>query len=146
MLVHEVTGLYLETDNYHDSLGEAVQTWNLDPPMTEPGLLGHKWILTRSGASYLVKSFEHRRCLTASESSASDFPRLRVCDGSALQTWIFSPLQNTSSFAIIPAEYRRYALGIRGGTPANDQYVVPTPFWGEPTWSQYWRVTRAPAA
>jgi hypothetical protein len=32
MFVHEVTGTYLETDNYNDNIGEAVQTWNEDPP------------------------------------------------------------------------------------------------------------------
>jgi hypothetical protein len=40
MFIHEVTGTYLETDNYNDNINEAVQTWNLDPPMSTKGFLG----------------------------------------------------------------------------------------------------------
>jgi hypothetical protein len=52
MFVHEVTGTYLETDNWNDNIGEAVQTWNEDPLKTAKGYLGHLWYMeaTSNGA------------------------------------------------------------------------------------------------
>jgi hypothetical protein len=40
MFVHQVTGTYLETDGYNDNAGQAVQTWNLDPPPDGQGISG----------------------------------------------------------------------------------------------------------
>jgi len=146
LFVHEVTGTYLETDNYNDNIGEAVQTWNLDPLPTSTGTLGHKWTVAASGDTFTIASFEHGRCLTASATSAADFPRLQTCDGGSRQNWIFRRYGATDDYVIIPSSYQDYALGIRGHTPTNDQYVVPTRMYAAPTWSQYWRLTPAPSA
>jgi hypothetical protein len=90
MLVHQVTGTYLEIDEYTDNAGVAVQTWNVDPLETAKGRLGHKWLLHQNpDESFLIKSFENQRCLTASATSASDFPRLQDCDGNPRQHWLF---------------------------------------------------------
>jgi hypothetical protein len=144
MLVHQVTGTYLETDNYNDNVGEAVQTWNLDPLQTTKGFLGHKWLLHKNpDESFLIKSFENQRCLTASATSASDYPRLQDSDdGNARQHWLFERVSDDpDTYAIIPKLYPGYALGIQSNVVGNDAYVVPTRTWGKPTFFHYWRLT-----
>ncbi len=143
MFVHEVTGTYLETDNYNDNVGQAVQTWNLDPPQTTPGLRGHKWYLTESSpGTYHIESFDNRHCLTASTSGAQDYPRLRNCDDEPHQDWIFRRVfPDRNIYTISPRSYPGYTLGIQGNHQLNDRYVVPTPTWGgDPTYSQHWQV------
>ena len=143
MLVHEVTGTYLETDGYNDNVNEAVQTWNLDPPQTTPGLRGHKWYLTAgSPGMYHIESFDNRRCLTASAAGASDYPRLQNCDDDARQDWIIRRVfPDQSIYTISPRSHPGYALGIQGNHQLNDRYVVPTPTWGgNPSYSQHWQL------
>lgn len=87
LFVHQVTGTYLMTDNYNDNVNETIQTWNLDPPQSTPGLRGHKWHLSAtSPGTYRIESFDNRRCLTASTVTAKDHPRLQNCDGDPHRT------------------------------------------------------------
>jgi len=141
MLIHEVTGTYLEMDNYVDNVGEAVQIWNLDPPKDAENLQGHKWlVVAKEDGYYLIKSFDHKRCLAASAVSAGDYPRIQECDGSEFQDWLFVGVENhPGTYAIIPRRYPEYALGIQNNIDANDRYVVPTRMWGKPTLFHCWR-------
>ncbi|MCD7442498.1 hypothetical protein K4B79_30305 [Streptomyces lincolnensis] len=148
MFVHEITGTYLETDNYNDNVGEAVQTWNHDPVMTQKGWLGHLWHIEPTGESEvcLLQSYENGRCLTAG-ATAKDYPRLQQPDGSRKQQWIVRKVHGSEQhahdadcYALIPRQYPDYALGPQSNYVSNNVYVVPTPMWGgPPSLSQYWK-------
>ena len=148
MFIHEVTGTYLETDNYNDNVGQAVQTWNLDPVTTNKGQLGHLWYIesTDEAEVCLIKSYENSRCLTAG-SSAKDYPRLQEPDGSRKQEWIVRRVhgsdhysQDADSYVLISREYPSHALGLLNNVDSNDVYVVPTSMWGgAASISQYWK-------
>jgi hypothetical protein len=147
MFIHEVTGTYIETDNYNDNVNEAIQTWNLSPPMTAKGYLGHLWYLEPfDGGAYLIKTFENERCLTASATSATDFPRLQEKDGGIRQQWDLRLVHDDinsyeDTYAIIPRAYPGHALAPLGNSALNNVYVVPTPMWdAPPSVSQYWKV------
>jgi hypothetical protein len=151
MFIHEVTGTYVETDNYNDNVNEAIQTWNLNPLSTTKGQLGHLWYVEpNSDGSYLIKSYENNRCLTASATAAGDFPRLQEKDGGIRQQWIFRRVHDdidsyADSYAIMPSAYPGYALAPLGNNPLNNVYVVPTPMWdAPPSLSQYWKVANTP--
>ncbi|MFF4569032.1 RICIN domain-containing protein [Streptomyces sp. NPDC001410] len=103
MFIHEVTGTYIETDNYNDNVNEAIQTWNLSPLMTAKGYPGHLWYLKPfDGGAYLIKTFENGRCLTASATSATDFPRLQEKDGGIRQQWTSAWSTTTSTATKTP--------------------------------------------
>ncbi|MFI0975592.1 RICIN domain-containing protein [Streptomyces sp. NPDC021093] len=151
MFIHEVTGTYLETDNYNDDIGQAVQIWNLDPVQKDKGLLGHLWHIEAASESgyFLIKSHENGHSLTAG-SSASDYPRLQKADNSEKQQWKLLRVhgsdsigQDADSYALIPRAYPGHALAPQGQRQFNDVYVVPTSMWGTaPSFSQYWKVVR----
>jgi hypothetical protein len=149
MFVHEVTGTYLESDNYNDNVDQAVQTWNLDPVMTTKGWLGHLWYVEPADDdTYLIRSFENNRCLAAGVNE-KDFPRLKNPAGASdLQRWYIrrvhgsdaSPV-DADSYAIIPKAYPGYALSTQSNIVSNNVYVVPTSMWeGPPSISQYWKL------
>lgn len=148
MLVHEVTGTYLEVDDYNDNIGAAVKVWNLDPPRDTPGQRGHIWTLTgKPDGYYLIKTIDNGRCLAASGTSAGDYPRLRNCDGSYFQDWGFRPAGgNNNDYVVAPRIYPNHALAIRNNDQVNDRFVVPTRVWGYPTLSEFWQVTQARAS
>ncbi|TYB57448.1 RICIN domain-containing protein [Nonomuraea sp. PA05] len=149
MLVHEVTGTYLQTDNYNDDLEQAVQTWNLDPVMTIKGLLGHLWYIEPAGdGTYVIKSFENNRCLAAGVNE-KDNPRLKNPDSAnERQKWFIRRVHGSDavpndadSYAIIPKVYPGYALSTQSNVLSNNVYVVPTSMWeGPPSISQYWKL------
>jgi hypothetical protein len=149
MFVHEVTGTYLETDNYNDNIGEAVQTWNEDPLRKEKGALGHLWYLeATSNGAYLITSYENGRCLTASAAKASDYPRLHEpAKDDPKQRWkLRHGLYGDKSddYAIIPELYPGYALSLQGNSGDNNVYVVPVRMWGDtPALAHFWK--RVPA-
>ncbi|MEV8632896.1 hypothetical protein AB0395_14685 [Streptosporangium sp. NPDC051023] len=148
MLVHQVTGTYLETDNYNDNPNEAVQTWNGDPLQTAKGLLGHLWYLEPTqilGNTYLIKSYENKRCLTAGV-TAQDYPRLQAPDGSSKQVWyLLRPVVGADHFAIVPQIYPNYALAPQGSNELNNVYVVPVRQWGDTlSLAQLWRAVTPP--
>jgi Ricin-type beta-trefoil lectin domain-like len=149
MFIHEVTGTYLETDNYNDNANEAVQTWNFDPPKTDKGYLGHLWYVEEiSHDAYVIKSYENGRCLTASAASAGDYPRLQnYAKNDPKQRWnLRRGLYGDTSddYAIIPELYPNYALAIQGDYPRNNAYVVPVRMWGDiPSLTHFWK--RVPA-
>ncbi|WP_157420002.1 RICIN domain-containing protein [Actinomadura kijaniata] len=148
MFIHEVTGTYLETDNYHDGVGEAIQTWNLDPLMTNKGMLGHLWYLEElAGDIFLIRSYENGRCLTASAYKASDYPRLQdPAKDDPKQRWhlrrgLYG--DRSDSYAVIPEIYPGYALAPLGNSPLNNVYVVPVRMWGDtPSLNHYWKRVR----
>jgi hypothetical protein len=111
--------------------------------MATKGFLGHKWLLHKNpDESFLIKSFENQRCLTASATNASDYPRLQNCDGNPTQDWLFQRASDDpDTYAIIPKLYPGYALGIQYNVLSNNAYVVPIPTWGRPTFFHYWRLT-----
>ncbi len=150
MFVHEVTGTYLETDNYNDNLDQAVQTWNLDPLKTDKGYLGHLWYVeATSNGGYLIKSYENGRYLSASAAGASDYPRLKDhAEGDPKQRWnLRHGLYGDKSddYAIIPELYPGYALSLQGNSGDNDRYVVPVRMWGDtPSLAHFWKRVPAP--
>lgn len=150
MFVHEVTGTYLETDNYNDNIGEAVQTWNEDPLRKEKGALGHLWYLeATSNGAYLITSYENGRCLTASAAKASDYPRLQQpAKDDPKQRWkLRHGLYGDKSddYAIIPELYPGYALSLQGNSGDNNVYVVPVRMWGDtPALAHFWKRVPAP--
>ncbi|MBB4914616.1 hypothetical protein [Streptosporangium saharense] len=148
MLIHQVTGTYLETDNYHDNVNEAVQTWNGDPLQTAKGLLGHLWYLEPVhvlGNTYLIKSYDNKRSLTAG-ATAQDYPRLQVPDGSPKQVWqLLRPAAGSEQFTIVPQVYPDYALAPQGSNELNNVYVVPVRQWGGvPSLAHLWRAVTPP--
>ncbi|MGH3926013.1 MAG: RICIN domain-containing protein [Pseudonocardiaceae bacterium] len=149
MFVHEVTGTYLETDNYNDNIGTAVQTWNEDPLKTAKGQLGHLWYTeATSNGGYLIKSYENSRCLTASAAKASDYPRLQDYDkDDPKQRWSLRQGlygETSDDYAIIPELYPGYALSVQGDFVRNNVYVVPVRMWGDtPSLVHFWK--RVPA-
>ncbi|GGO52915.1 hypothetical protein [Streptomyces lasiicapitis] len=148
MFVHEVTGTYLETDNYGDAVEICVQTWNLDPTQKDKGWLGHLWYVESTSTPGIarIKSYENGRCLTAG-SDAKDYPRLKEPNDSRLQEWIIRRVHGSDtvahdadSYALIPRAYDTHALAIRSNYVGNDAYVVPMSMWGgPPSLSQYWK-------
>lgn len=150
MLIHEVTGTYMETDNYHDGLGQGIQTWNLDPLMTNKGQLGHLWYIEPIGDSYLIKSFENGRCLAASAARAGALPVLETPDKGIRQKWSFRLVHDDISsyedtYAIISMAYPDYALAPLGNGALNNVYIVPTRMYdAPPSLSQYWKVINPP--
>ncbi|GAB3138037.1 hypothetical protein GCM10027290_04910 [Micromonospora sonneratiae] len=147
MLIHEVTGTYLEMDNYHDGVGQGIQTWNLDPTLTSKGYLGHLWYLEPvSEDTCLIKSYENSRCLTAGV-NAKAVPVLQNPDGSDKQKWVIRRVHGSDgltddadSYAILPKSYPGYALSVQNNLVANNVYVSPTSTWGgPPSISQYWK-------
>lgn len=148
MFIHEVTGTYLLPDSWDDGIGEAVQTWNENPPRTKKGQIGHLWYVESTSTQDvgLIKSYENGRCLTAG-SKASDLPRLRVPDQSRLQEWIIRRVHGSDtvahdadSYALIPRAYPDYALAPKGNVVSNNVYVIPMSMWGgPPSISQYWK-------
>ncbi|WP_344929065.1 hypothetical protein [Streptosporangium carneum] len=148
MLVHQGTGTYLETDNYNDNVNEAVQTWNGDPLQTAKGYLGHLWYLEPIqliGNTYLIKSYENKRCLTAG-TTAQDYPRLQVPDGTPRQVWqLLRPSVGADEFAIVPQVYSNYALAPQGSNELNNVYVVPIRQWGGSlSRAQLWKAVTPP--
>lgn len=150
MFIHEITGTYLETDNYNDNVGQGVQTWNLDPLMTNKGLLGHLWYVEPAADSYLIKSYENGRCLAASPARAGSLPVLENPDNGIRQKWDFVRVHDdvssyADSYAIVSQAYPDYALAPLGNSALNNVYVVPTRRWGAPpSLSQYWKVILPP--
>ncbi|MEV5594568.1 hypothetical protein [Streptomyces sp. NPDC052496] len=151
MLIHEVTGTYLETDNYHDALGQGIQTWNLDPLLTNKGQLGHLWYIEPVGdGTHLIKSYENSHCLAASAARAGGLPVLETPDKGVRQKWEFRKVLDfpghEDSYAIVSKAYEDYALGLLGHAAQNNVYVVPTRMYdAPPSLSQTWKIIDPPA-
>ncbi|SEF66941.1 hypothetical protein SAMN04489712_101766 [Thermomonospora echinospora] len=149
MIVHDVTGGYMFTDNYNDNVGEAIQIWNEDALRTDPSVAGHRWyIVADEGGTYRIESGHRRRALTAS-TTPNDHPRLRERSTSlqVLQRWHIIPSQGIgSSYLIVPAMFPDYALGPHFGIQTGDVYIKPTRMWlGEPAIGHIWQIGDAPA-
>ena len=150
MIVHDVTGGYLFTDNYNDNLGEAIQIWHEDTLRTDAAVAAHRWYIVADEAdTYRIESGHRRHVLTAS-TAPNDHPRLRERTSTlqALQRWHLVPsLGSGGSHVIVPAMFPDYALGPNFGHQYGDVYVKPTRMWlGEPAIGHIWRIGDAPSS
>ncbi|WP_106398812.1 RICIN domain-containing protein [Actinocorallia populi] len=150
MIVHDVTGGYLFTDNYNDNIGEAIQIWNEDALRTDVAVAGHRWYIAADDAgTYRIESGHRRHVLTAS-TVPNDHPRLRERSAALQeqQRWHLVPSLGTGgSYVIVPVMFPRYALGPYFGIQTGDVYVKPTRMWlDEPAIGHIWRIGDAPEA
>lgn len=156
MLIHLVTGTYLETDNCTCEPNEAVQTWHEDPPRNNQGQQGHLWdLLVQTDGTYRIRSwqknltFGEKMYLEASAKTPTEWnvacPRLQRRSDSELQLWRLTPIKNESqTYAIQPKIFGDYALGIQENHCITNKYVIANRTWGRPTFHHYWRVSSPP--
>lgn len=157
MLIHLVTGTYLETDNYACALNEAVQTWHEDPPRNNAGQQGHLWeLIPETDGIYRIRSsqknltYGEKMYLEASAKTPTEwnvaYPRLQRRSDSDLQLWRLTPIEKESdTYAIQPKIFGDYALGIQDNHCTTHKYVIANRTWGRPTFHHYWRVYSPPA-
>ncbi|MFY0570124.1 hypothetical protein ACN28E_40740 [Archangium lansingense] len=157
MLIHQVTGTYFECDNYSPNVNDAVQVWHEDPPRTTPLLRGHLWnLIKQADGTYRIRTDEknpglaRELYLEASPNTATkagdDFPRMKDKADTDLQSWRLVPVSgDAETYAIVPARFPEYALGIYQNFCVTDKFVTATRTWGRPTFHHYWRLSKPPA-
>jgi hypothetical protein len=151
MLIHQVTGTYLETDYYTCAPNEAVQTWHEDPPREVAGQKGHLWeLIKQTDETYLIRSsqknstFGEKMYLEASADTEKQwnqaYPRLQRRSDSELQSWVLTQIANElDTYAIQPKRFPGYALGLQSNNCTTNVYVIANRTWGRPTFHHYWR-------
>jgi len=164
MLIHQVTGTYLVTDNLHSYPGQAVQTWHVYPPNNQEGYQGHLWDLIVADSArelYWIRSKnvvdkKHWMHLQSSPNPLQEgdgaLPNMQKFDDNQnrsnkdLQLWKLTKIENESdTYAIHPHLYPECALGLQTNICATDRYVIAQYTWGRPTFHHYWRLSDPPA-
>ncbi len=154
MLIHQVTGAYLQSIGYDVNLNDFVHNWYLNPPNTNVGQKGHLWVLVKqTDGTYRIRTSDNELgskeelYLQAPANPVADgYPRLQRRSDSNLQSWILVPVSNDpDTYAIQPKNFPDYALGnLYYASPAG-AHVVINRTWGRPTFHHYWRLSEPPA-
>jgi hypothetical protein len=151
MLIHQVTGTYLQAIGYNPDVNDYVHTWNLDPPNTKAGYQGHLWALVKqTDGTYHIQCFEkdfaykEQLYLQAPAKPGNDgYPRLQRRSQTELQTWVLVPVSgDPDTYAIQPKSFPEYALGLHTNNCQNSISVVANRTWGKPTFHHYWRLSK----
>ncbi|MFB8790825.1 MAG: hypothetical protein U7123_18720 [Potamolinea sp.] len=157
MLIHQVTGTYLLTDNYVSRVGEAVQNWNEDPLKTTAGYQGYLWVLVKqTDGTYLIRSWQKsslnqelylQASANTNKNMSDAYPRLQLRNTtSEFQSWVLVPVSgDPDTYAIQPKSFPDHALGLLSNHSTNNVYVVGNRTWGRPTFHHYWRLSEPPA-
>lgn len=150
MLVHQMTGTYLESCVCRPD--GQIQTSHQDPLPTDT--LSHVWVLIKQAdGSYLIQTADkspYTQTLLYLEASATTetktdgkfFPQLKQQSDSDLQLWLLMPVgTDPDTYAIVPKRFPKYALGIYSDN-CTCQCVTPTRVWGGgPLSHHYWRLS-----
>ncbi|MUH01269.1 hypothetical protein F7734_56975 [Scytonema sp. UIC 10036] len=151
MLVHHVTGTYLQALGYNPDVNDYVHIWNLDPPNTTAGFQGHLWVLIKeTDGTYRIQTWEkdltHKEQLylqAPNKPGVAALPTLQRRSQSELQSWVLVPVSSDpNTYAIRPKSFPEYALGTNGNVLANGTGVVTNRTWGEPPFHHYWRLSK----
>ncbi|NJP92466.1 hypothetical protein HCN51_23845 [Nonomuraea sp. FMUSA5-5] len=154
LLIHQVTGTFLQSENQtDDTLNDEVQNENHWPLPTNKSVVWqlHKVDLGEGRTTYLIENRAKGHYLTfrpgntpAEIPTLSPVLRQRNGDtGSSDQRWDFHPIPGTDAayWAIMPHDYDTYALSVYNNHLADDQWIVPTPTWnGPPALAHAWGV------
>ncbi|MBG0831829.1 RICIN domain-containing protein [Planomonospora sp. ID67723] len=138
MMVHHVTGTYFMCNDFHDNVGNHVQTWAQDP---FADATSHRWTLGRNpDGTVVIRSAAHGRALTVGATPA-EVVTLREGNDSLHQNWRFEHVDTSAdSYVIASVVHPSYALSIASHLQANDQLLGLTRMWGGPNLSQVWKV------
>ncbi|MGH3913831.1 MAG: hypothetical protein ACRDTC_10545 [Pseudonocardiaceae bacterium] len=159
MMVHQIMGIYLITDDQRATVNYDIQVWDADPP--PPGTLGHLWVFTnQADGTYLIATamenptLKRELYLEAATNTVGSGgvgqPRTKDRRPSNdkdidLQSWNLIPVSgDPDTYAISPKRFPDYALGIRYANLVRDERVTTIRTWGRPTFHQYWRLSKDP--
>lgn len=153
MLIHQVTGTYLQTQTEKaETLESGLQNehhWPLPDDKTFQWRL--RPVKTKGGTSCLLLNESKGHAATLTETDPKKIPvttpLMKTVDGnsgSLTQHWEISPIQGVSGFwAIVPWISDNFALGPLSNACANDQWIVPTSNYGKPcSFFHAWRILR----
>lgn len=154
MLIHQVTSAYLVPYGYNTTVNNKPVIWNLDPPHTTNGQV-HLWVLVKqTDGTYLIQTFE-KNMLDKEENLYLQAPAqvgvlgvdvaltLQKRSETDLQSWELVPVSSDpDTYGIRPKSFPDYAIGISGNGVTLNVAVVTNRSWGEPTFHQYWRLSK----
>ncbi|CAM5651669.1 hypothetical protein SALBM135S_05128 [Streptomyces alboniger] len=138
-MTHHVTGTYLMCNDWHDGVGNYVQTWAADPFAKDS--TSHRWLLRQNAdGTVRIESYANRRSLTTG-ANPPDLVTFQERSSSLSQHWrLVADRERGNDFYIISVVHPSYALSISDHLQGNDRLVGLTRMWGGPNLSQLWRV------
>lgn len=157
MLIHQVTSTYIVPLGYIPVVNQSVVSWNEDPPNTTYNTV-HHWVLVKqTDNTYLIQTFENdpnKKPLylqAPNKPGTAANPTLAVRNQTNdLQSWVLVPVSSDpNTYALRPKSFPDHALGLTGNhataIPPLNAALVTNRSWGEPTFHQYWRLSKPPA-
>ncbi len=159
MLIHQVTSTYIVPYGYTPLVGQLVVIWNMDPPYTDLGRV-HHWVLVKqTDNTYLIQTFENEGrnpskkplyLQAPNKPGIAASPTLAVRqETNDLQSWVLVPVSSDpNTYGIRPKSFPDHALGLPGNAASSltlNIALVTNRSWGEPTFHQYWRLSKPPA-
>ncbi|MEC4816013.1 MAG: hypothetical protein SAK29_22490 [Scytonema sp. PMC 1069.18] len=151
MLIHHVTGGYLQAIGYNPDVNDYVHIWNLDPPNPNAGYKGHLWVLVKqTDETYLIQTFdkdftfkEYLYLQAPAKPGADGYPRLQRRAQTDLQSWVLVPVSSDpDTYALQPKSFPEYTLGLFNNNCVNGVSVIAHRAWGKPTFHHYWRLSK----
>ncbi|MET9520736.1 hypothetical protein [Streptomyces sp. NPDC002994] len=139
-MTHHVTGTYLMCNDWHDGVGNHIQTWAEDPFHKDS--TSHRWLLrqTADSSTVRIESYANRRSITAG-ANPPDIVTFQERGKSLNQQWqLVSHSERSNDFYIVSVVHPGYALAISDHLQGNDRLVGLTRMWGGPNLSQLWRI------
>ena len=159
MLIHQVTSTYLVPFGYTPVVNQVVVIWNEDPPRTDVGRV-HHWVLVKqTDNTYLIQTFENEGkdaskkplyLQAPNQPGTAASPTLAVRQQTNdLQSWELVPVSSDpNTYGLRPKSFPDHALGLSANAAVGatlNAALVTNRSWGEPTFHQYWRLTKPPA-